>query len=192
MYDFCVGCRRRKLLLYVFNKNCNSSFVTDLLAAQNNLLRNPSHELRAACFLPLKLALESKRSKLVSLSLTGLNKIIRDERFQSGPEPEDDSLWLPAQLLFATSSTPAQCEDTQVHVLRVVLSLACSAGWALNGRLVMLMLGRCAEAYDAGTQPVRAAAQAAASQTLTAFCTFLGEYSVRAIDKPKIKRLFKT
>ncbi|KAH1025228.1 brefeldin A-inhibited guanine nucleotide-exchange protein 3 [Dendroctonus ponderosae] len=147
----------------------------DLLASQNNLLRNPSFELRSVCFIPLKLALESKRSKLVSLALTGLNKIIRDERFQSGTEPEDDSLWLPAQLLLATSSMLAHCEDTQVHILRVVLNLACTASWALNGRLVMLLLSRCGDAYELGTQPVRAAAQAAASQTLTAFCTFLDE-----------------
>lgn len=46
---------------------------TDLLATQNNLLRTPSHELRTACFLPLKLSLESKKSKLVSLALTGFN-----------------------------------------------------------------------------------------------------------------------
>ncbi|KRT82856.1 hypothetical protein AMK59_4763, partial [Oryctes borbonicus] len=52
---------------------------------------------------------------------------------------------------------------------RVVLSLACSASWALNGRLVMLLISRCGETYENGTQPVRAAAQAAASQTLTAF-----------------------
>lgn len=62
----------------------------------------------------------------------------------------------------------------QVHILRVVLNLACTASWALNGRLVMLLLSRCGEAYELGTQPVRAASQAAASQTLTAFCTFLG------------------
>ncbi|XP_057667053.1 brefeldin A-inhibited guanine nucleotide-exchange protein 3 isoform X2 [Diorhabda carinulata] len=147
----------------------------DLLAAQNNLMRNPSYELRSVCFLPLKLSLESKKSKLVTLSVSGFNKIIRDERFQCGTEPEDDSLWLPAQLLLATSSLLSQCEDTQVHILRVVLNLACSASWALNGRLVMLMIGRCGDAYEAGTQPIRAAAQAAASQTLTAFCTFLDE-----------------
>ncbi|CAG9864816.1 unnamed protein product [Phyllotreta striolata] len=147
----------------------------DLLSAQNNLMRSPSHELRSICFRPLKLSLESKKSKLVALSLTGFNKIIRDERFQCGSEPEDDSLWLPAQILQATSSLPSQCEDTQVHVLRVILNLACSASWALNGRLVMLILGRCGEAYETGTQPIRAASQAAASQTLTAFCTFLDE-----------------
>ncbi|KAK4874079.1 hypothetical protein RN001_013439 [Aquatica leii] len=147
----------------------------DLLCSQNNLLRNPSHELRTACFLPLKIALDTKRSKLVSLALSGFNKIVRDDRFQAGSEPEDDSLWLPAQLLYATSSMLSQCEDTQVQVLRVVLNLACSASWTLNGRLVMLLISRCGEAYETGTQPIRAAAQAAASQTLTAFCTFLDE-----------------
>lgn len=70
----------------------------------------------------------------------------------------------------------SQCEDTQVHILRVILNLACSASWALNGRLVLLILTRCGEAYESGTQPIRAAAQAAASQTLTAFCSFLGKF----------------
>lgn len=106
---------------------------------------------------------------------------MRDERFQAGSEPEDDSLWLPAQLLHATTSMLSHCEDTQVHILRVVLSLACSASWALNGRLVMLLLSRCGEAYENGTQPVRAAAQAAASQTLTAFCSFLGTHYAHEI-----------
>ncbi|KAB0792866.1 hypothetical protein PPYR_14825 [Photinus pyralis] len=147
----------------------------DLLCSQNNLLRNSSHELRTSTFTPLKLALDTKKSKLVTLALSGLNKIVRDERFQAGSEPEDDSLWLPAQLLHATSSMLSQCEDTQVHILRVVLNLACSASWTLNGRLVMLLISRCGEAYETGTQPIRAAAQAAASQTLTAFCTFLDE-----------------
>nr|XP_022917000.1 brefeldin A-inhibited guanine nucleotide-exchange protein 3 [Onthophagus taurus] len=172
------------LLLNII-KECTGSKLTqiknsaqeayDLLCSQHNLLRSPSHELRTACFVPLKLSLESKKSKLISLAVTGLNKIVRDERFQSGSEPEDDSLWLPAQLLHATASILSQCEDTQVQILRVVLSLACSASWALNGRLVMLLISRCGETYENGTQAVRAAAQAAASQTLTAFCSFLDE-----------------
>lgn len=57
------------------------------------------------------------------------------------------------------------------------MGLACGASWALNGRLVMLLLGRCGEAYEVGTQPIRAAAQAAGSQTVNAFCTFLGWFS---------------
>ncbi|KAL3272753.1 hypothetical protein HHI36_014214 [Cryptolaemus montrouzieri] len=157
------------------NIKASAQEAYDLLASQNNLLRSPCHELRTACFLPLKLSLESKKSKLVSFALTGFNKIIRDERFQAGIEPEDDSLWLPAQLLSSTSSLLTHCEDTQVHILRVMLNLACSASWALNGRLVMLLINRCGDAYETGTQPVRAAAQAAASQTLMAFCTFLDE-----------------
>lgn len=53
--------------LFIYNS------CTDLLCNQNNLLRSPSHELRTACFVSLKQALESKKSKLVSLALTGLN-----------------------------------------------------------------------------------------------------------------------
>lgn len=63
--------------IFVIRKQRTCSKITlnvlDLLCSQNNLLRTPSHELRTSCFLPLRLSLESKRSKLVSLSLTGLN-----------------------------------------------------------------------------------------------------------------------
>ncbi|XP_025836483.1 brefeldin A-inhibited guanine nucleotide-exchange protein 3 isoform X2 [Agrilus planipennis] len=147
----------------------------DLLTSQNNLLRNPSFELRAACFNSFRHAFETKRSKLVTMAITGFNKIVRDDRFQIGTEPEDDSLWLPAQLLNATTTILTHCEDTQVHVLRVFLNMACGTSLALNGRLVILLINRFGEAYENGTQPIRAAAQAAASQTLTAFCAFLDE-----------------
>lgn len=48
-------------------------YILDLLCSQNNLLRNPSYELRAACFLAFRLALDTRKSKLVPLALTGLN-----------------------------------------------------------------------------------------------------------------------
>lgn len=66
---FCGTIRKTHAYLYFY-----IFFVfPDLLCSQHSLLRSPSHELRTACFTPLRLSLESKRSKLVTLALSGFN-----------------------------------------------------------------------------------------------------------------------
>lgn len=124
------------------------------------------------------MALETKRPKFVAIALNGmhvsstlfgilnvtfvsfliltnlitiLKRVIKDERFYVGIEPEDDSLWLPAQLLRTTSSISPQSssinEETLVNVLRLFLAMACSPTCTLNGRLLIEILSKC------GTSP---------------------------------------
>ncbi|XP_049546129.1 brefeldin A-inhibited guanine nucleotide-exchange protein 3 [Anopheles darlingi] len=145
------------------------------LSRQHGLHRDPSYELRSVCFTALQMALETKRPKFITYGLNGLHRIIRDERFFAGLEPEDDSLWLPAQLLRATSSlsTVANTEDTVVNVLRLILAMACSPTCTLNGRLLIEVLSRCGECWENGSRAVRAASLAAGSQCLRTFCAFL-------------------
>ncbi|XP_017871876.1 PREDICTED: brefeldin A-inhibited guanine nucleotide-exchange protein 3 isoform X1 [Drosophila arizonae] len=149
----------------------------DKLYRQHGIHRDPSHELRSVCFTALQMALDTKRPKFITMGLNGLHRVIKDERFYIGLEPEDDSVWLPSQLLRATNGIlpSTSSEDTVVNVLRLFLAMACSPACTLNGRLLIEILSRCGECWELGSRAIKAASLAAASQCLRTFCAFLIE-----------------
>lgn len=105
-------------------------FFPDFLGIQQGLIRDPPHELREKCLLVIQLCFESRRSKFAALAVAGLQKIIRDDRFHSNIEPNDDSKWLPLQLLHASTSFMQLSDDIQVDILKVLFPqyniLACT------------------------------------------------------------------
>ncbi|CAO1381482.1 unnamed protein product, partial [Diamesa tonsa] len=156
----------------------------DKLFRQHGTFRDASHELRSVCFIAFKMALDSKRANLTSMGLNGMHRLIRDERFFIGLEPEDDSNWLPAQLLRSTSGISVSGntnEDTVVNVLRLFLSMACSPTCTLNGRLLIEVLSRCRDCWENGSRAVKAASLAAASQCLRTFCSFLKDEAAELV-----------
>lgn len=46
-------------------------------------------------------------------------QLLRDTQFHSGYEEDDETTWLPSQLLAAVQSLPLHTEDVQVELLKV-------------------------------------------------------------------------
>lgn len=129
----------------------------------------------------------SHKKKTTSSPFPTAKRIIRDERFYVGLEPENDSVWLPAQLLRTTASVSVHTtgsfhEETLVNVLRLFLAMACSPTCTLNGRLLIELLSRCGECWDHGSRAVRAASLAAASQCLRTLCAFLRDEAAELLS----------
>lgn len=51
-------------------------------------------------------------------------QLLRDNQFHSSYEEDDESTWLPCQLLAAIQSLPLHSEDTQVELLKVSFAYA--------------------------------------------------------------------
>nr|XP_053656343.1 brefeldin A-inhibited guanine nucleotide-exchange protein 3-like [Cherax quadricarinatus] len=113
----------------------------DLLENQAGLLGSPPHELRALCLRALQLALETRQSKMVALAVSGFFKLLRDTQFHSGYEEDDETVWLPCQLLSTMQSLPLHSEDTQVELLKVLLNMCCVSGIPISGQVVTQVVG---------------------------------------------------
>uniref|UniRef100_A0AAQ5YM91 SEC7 domain-containing protein n=1 Tax=Amphiprion ocellaris TaxID=80972 RepID=A0AAQ5YM91_AMPOC len=76
---------------------------------------------RERCLLPLQMALESKNTKLGQTALTGMQKLLCEDRFVGavGVEVEVLEKQLLSQMLEAIRITPSLHEDLQVEVMKV-------------------------------------------------------------------------
>uniref|UniRef100_A0AAQ5ZPI4 SEC7 domain-containing protein n=1 Tax=Amphiprion ocellaris TaxID=80972 RepID=A0AAQ5ZPI4_AMPOC len=94
---------------------------------------------RERCLLPLQMALESKNTKLGQTALTGMQKLLCEDRFVGavGVEVEVLEKQLLSQMLEAIRITPSLHEDLQVEVMKVLLCITYSPNFDINGDSIL-------------------------------------------------------
>ncbi|XP_078471542.1 LOW QUALITY PROTEIN: brefeldin A-inhibited guanine nucleotide-exchange protein 3 [Lampetra planeri] len=140
----------------------------DTLDSHTNGTDIPPHQLREKCLTPFRLALESKNTKLSQYALAGVQRLLAEERFVSRLPEEKEEHRLLSQVLETVHSTPALHEDLQVEVMKVLLCLACSSTFELNGKSLLQISEVCVDTYVANShlRSTNTAVRATLSQML--------------------------
>uniref|UniRef100_T1J3I1 SEC7 domain-containing protein n=1 Tax=Strigamia maritima TaxID=126957 RepID=T1J3I1_STRMM len=149
--------------------------ANDFLESQQGTLRAPPHEMREKCLNAFHQALHSNNNKLMTHAVAGLQKLLRDDRFQSNFECENELQWLPSQMLQTVGVMQVYSDEVQVEILKVLLNMVCTNWWTMNSKMIQQIFQLCLDSYTEGGSAVRTAAQATASQTLRSFCNYLDE-----------------
>ncbi|CAB1338415.1 unnamed protein product [Coregonus sp. 'balchen'] len=142
-------------------------FACETLQKQNGSAKIPPSRLRERCLLPLQLALESKNTKLAQTALTGMQKILCEDRFVAvGTEALESQLL--SQMLDAVRVTPMLHEDLQVEVMKVLLCITYSSTFEINGDSILRIAEVCIETYMSSChqRSINTAVRATLSQIL--------------------------
>ncbi|KAK2921525.1 brefeldin A-inhibited guanine nucleotide-exchange protein 3 isoform X1 [Channa argus] len=138
--------------------------------SQNGSAKISPSQLRERCLLPLQMALESKNTKLGQTALTGMQKLLCDDRFVGGVGMEVEVLekQLLGQMLKAIRVTPSLHEDLQVEVMKVLLCITYSPNFDINGDSILRIAEVCIETYVSSChqRSINTAVRATLSQIL--------------------------
>ncbi|XP_077080176.1 brefeldin A-inhibited guanine nucleotide-exchange protein 3 isoform X2 [Siphateles boraxobius] len=139
----------------------------ETLQAQKGSVKIPPSKLRQKCLFPLRLALESKNTKLAQTALTGMQKILCGDCF-AAVESEAPEKQLLSQILEAIRVTPALHEDLQVEVMKVLLCVTYSSTFEINGHNMLRIAEVCVETYISSChqRSINTAVRATLSQIL--------------------------
>ncbi|MGH0169642.1 UNVERIFIED_CONTAM: hypothetical protein FKN15_057227, partial [Acipenser sinensis] len=123
---------------------------------------------RDRCLVPLKLALESKNMKLAQNALTGMQKLLSEERFIS-METDAAEKQLLNQMLDAVKITPSLHEDLQVEVMKILLCITYSSNFEMNRDSILKIAEVCTETYMSSChqRSINTAVRATLSQMLS-------------------------
>ncbi|XP_029107058.1 brefeldin A-inhibited guanine nucleotide-exchange protein 3 isoform X4 [Scleropages formosus] len=137
------------------------------LEAHNGSVKIAPSQLRERCLLPLRLALESKNTKLAQTALSGMQKLLCEDRFVAvGSEAPEKQLL--SQVLDAVRVTPSLHEDLQVEVMKVLLCITYSSTFEINGESILRIAEVCIETYVSSChqRSINTAVRATLSQML--------------------------
>ncbi|XP_056902615.1 brefeldin A-inhibited guanine nucleotide-exchange protein 3 isoform X1 [Takifugu flavidus] len=142
-------------------------YARETLQSQNGAAKMSASQLRERCLLPLQMALESKNTKLGQTALTGMQKLLCEDRFM-GQETELLDKQLLSQMLEAIRVTPSLHEDLQVEVMKVLLCITYSPNFDINGDSILRIAEMCIETYVSSChqRSINTAVRATLSQIL--------------------------
>lgn len=143
-----------------------SDYLSDLCVGRSP--RTP--QLRESCFLPFKIALEAKSSKLPKLAVTGLQALITDERFHSEGHHELIENQIPGQLLNAIVSTPLLTDEVQEDIMKLLLEVTTSDDFWIHPTHLIKITEMCLETYKRAQEPET---KSACKVTLTKMLSFV-------------------
>uniref|UniRef100_A0A3Q2WFI3 ARFGEF family member 3 n=1 Tax=Haplochromis burtoni TaxID=8153 RepID=A0A3Q2WFI3_HAPBU len=145
-------------------------YACEMLQSQNGSAKISPSQLRERCLLPLQMALESKNTKLGQTALTGMQKLLCEDRFVGGASVEVEALekQLLSQVLEAIRVTPSLHEDLQVEVMKVLLCITYSPNFDINGDSILRIAEVCIETYMSSChqRSINTAVRATLSQIL--------------------------
>ncbi|XP_041645765.1 brefeldin A-inhibited guanine nucleotide-exchange protein 3 isoform X2 [Cheilinus undulatus] len=145
-------------------------YACETLESQNGSAKISPAQLRECCLLPLQMALESKNTKLGQTALTGMQKLLCEDRFVGGISLEVEVLekQLLSQMLEAIRVTPSLHEDLQVEVMKVLLCITYSPNFDINGDSILRIAEVCIETYVSSChqRSINTAVRATLSQIL--------------------------
>ncbi|XP_063048331.1 brefeldin A-inhibited guanine nucleotide-exchange protein 3 [Engraulis encrasicolus] len=121
------------------------TLASETLDAQNGSAKILPSMLRDRCLLPLRLALESRSTKLAQTALTGI-QILCEDRFVAA-DTEIPEKQLLNQVLDAVKVTPMLHEDLQVEVMKVLLCITYSNTFEIKGNSILKIAEVCIETY---------------------------------------------
>ncbi|XP_031435442.1 brefeldin A-inhibited guanine nucleotide-exchange protein 3 isoform X2 [Clupea harengus] len=121
------------------------TLACETLETQNGSVKILPCQLRERCLLPLRLALESKNTKLAQTALTGI-QILCEDRFVAA-DTEIPEKQLLNQVLDAVKVTPTLHEDLQVEVMKVLLCITYSSTFEIKGNSILKIAEVCIETY---------------------------------------------
>ncbi|KAM6922563.1 brefeldin A-inhibited guanine nucleotide-exchange protein 3 [Lycodopsis pacificus] len=145
-------------------------YARETLESQNGSAKVSPSQLRERCLLPLQMALESKNTKLGQAALTGMQKLLCEDRFVGGVGVEVEVLekQLLSQMLEAIRVTPSLHEDLQVEVMKVLLCITYSSNFDINGDSILRIAEVCIQTYVSSChqRSINTAVRATLSQIL--------------------------
>ncbi|KAK1170570.1 brefeldin A-inhibited guanine nucleotide-exchange protein 3-like isoform X1 [Acipenser oxyrinchus oxyrinchus] len=146
---------------------CGLAYET--LEAQNGSTDIKPCQLRDRCLVPLKLALESKNMKLAQNALTGMQKLLSEERFIS-METDAAEKQLLNQMLDAVKITPSLHEDLQVEVMKILLCITYSSNFEMNRDSILKIAELCLACHIPGSLRMHEMIKISITQILSSLC----------------------